>query len=148
MSETGRNPQFRWQSNDIFDIDALSVAVAYCDLGVTDKQAANALRRGRVPERLGWQVFTTWTNWQTSCGTESVTPWQDNARLGERAAMYLGRSGLAASVSRFRQRATPQAHPAASPTMEDVGACSTRLLAPSTGRRSPGVDVVRVEPVM
>ncbi len=58
MGATGRNPQFRWQSNDIFDIDALSVAVAYCDLVVTDKQAANALRRGRVPERLGSQVFT------------------------------------------------------------------------------------------
>ena len=58
MTEYHRNPQFRWRSNDIFDIDALSVAVAYCDLIVTDKQAADALRRGRVPERLGSQVFT------------------------------------------------------------------------------------------
>jgi hypothetical protein len=58
MTEYHRNPQFRWMSNDIFDIDALSVAVAYCDMVVTDKKAADALRRERVPERLGSQVFT------------------------------------------------------------------------------------------
>jgi hypothetical protein len=57
-TEYHRNPQFGWRSNDIFDIDALSVAVAYCDLIVTDKQAADALRRRSVPERLGSQVFT------------------------------------------------------------------------------------------
>ena len=58
ITEYHRNPEFRWRSNDIFDIDALSVAVAYCDVVVTDKQAADALRRGRVPERLGSQVLT------------------------------------------------------------------------------------------
>ena len=59
MTGYHRNPQFRWTSNDIFDIDALSVAVAYCDFVVTDKQAADALRRRRVPERSDSQVFTS-----------------------------------------------------------------------------------------
>jgi hypothetical protein len=57
LTEYHRDPQFNWTANDIFDIDALSVAVAYCDLIVTDKKAVDALRRGRVPERLGSQVF-------------------------------------------------------------------------------------------
>jgi hypothetical protein len=58
MTEYHRNPQFRWRSNDIFDIDALSVAAAYCDLVVTDKQAADALFRGGVPQRTGSRILT------------------------------------------------------------------------------------------
>lgn len=58
MTEYHRNPQFRWRSNDIFDIDALSVAAAYCDLVVTDKQAADALCRGGVPQRTGSRILT------------------------------------------------------------------------------------------
>jgi hypothetical protein len=58
MTEYHRNPHFRWRSNDIFDIDALSVAAAYCDFVLTDKQAADALRRGGVQERTGSQVLT------------------------------------------------------------------------------------------
>jgi hypothetical protein len=50
-------------------------------------------------------------------------------------------------VSCFRQRATPQAHPAASPTMEDVGAFSTRLLIAVYVDGFAGADVVPVEPV-
>lgn len=38
-----RNPLHRWTTNDIYDIDALSVAYAYCDVVYTDKAAANAL---------------------------------------------------------------------------------------------------------
>jgi hypothetical protein len=38
-----RNPNHRWSGNDINDIDALSVAVAYCDAVFTDKAARNAL---------------------------------------------------------------------------------------------------------
>jgi hypothetical protein len=58
MTEYHRNPHFRWRSNDIFDIDALSVAAAYCDFVVTDKQAADALRRSRVPNRTGSRILT------------------------------------------------------------------------------------------
>lgn len=40
-----RNPQHNWTTNDIYDIDALSIAYAYCDVVYTDKAAANALLR-------------------------------------------------------------------------------------------------------
>jgi hypothetical protein len=114
---TGRNPQFRWQSNDIFDIDALSVAVAYCDLVVTDKQATNLDELADVLR------------------AESVTPWQDNARLGERAAMYLGRSSLAVSVSRFRQKATARRRPSASTSTTTTG--RGRIARSSCDRQTP-----------
>lgn len=38
-----RNPNHRWTTNDIADIDALSVAYAYCDVVFTDKAARAAL---------------------------------------------------------------------------------------------------------
>jgi hypothetical protein len=38
-----RNPDHRWTTNDICDIDALSVAYAYCDVVFTDKAARAAL---------------------------------------------------------------------------------------------------------
>jgi hypothetical protein len=84
-----RNPQFKWTSNDIFDIDALSVAVAYCDVVVTDKQAADALRRGRFPERLGSQVFTKLDELaDVRRNSEAMDP-QHKPRLLERLARAL-----------------------------------------------------------
>jgi hypothetical protein len=38
-----RNPQHNWTANDINDIDALAVAVAYCDAVFTDKAAQHTL---------------------------------------------------------------------------------------------------------
>lgn len=38
-----RNPNHRWDTNDITDIDAASVAYAYCDVLFTDKAARAAL---------------------------------------------------------------------------------------------------------
>jgi hypothetical protein len=38
-----KNPQHVWRTNDIHDIDALAVAVPYCDAVFTDKAALNAL---------------------------------------------------------------------------------------------------------
>jgi hypothetical protein len=38
-----RNPSHRWTTNDIVDIDALSVAFAYCDAVLTDRAMRNAL---------------------------------------------------------------------------------------------------------
>jgi hypothetical protein len=37
-----RNPNHKWSTNDIHDIDALSVAYAYCDAVFTDKAARSA----------------------------------------------------------------------------------------------------------
>jgi hypothetical protein len=53
------NPQTQWAPNDIFDIDALSVAVPYCDVVVTERHAAHLLRAARVTDRLGTPVLAT-----------------------------------------------------------------------------------------
>ena len=54
-----RNPQTRWTRNRIFDNDALSVAVPYCDFVVTDREATHALHAEGVPARLGTCVVAT-----------------------------------------------------------------------------------------
>jgi hypothetical protein len=43
LTEYHGDATFKWRRNHIFDIDALSVAVPYCDLVATDKQAVAAL---------------------------------------------------------------------------------------------------------
>jgi hypothetical protein len=53
-----RNPTTRWTANDMFDIDAMSLAVAYCDVVVTDKQVAHDLNSAGVPGRVGTPVLT------------------------------------------------------------------------------------------
>lgn len=53
------NPQSAWTSNDYFDIDALSLAVPYCDVVATDRQRAHDLRRSACPKRLDTTVVST-----------------------------------------------------------------------------------------
>jgi hypothetical protein len=52
-----RNPQTRWTANDIFDIDAMSVAVPYCDIVVTEHHASHALKTASVERRANTQLF-------------------------------------------------------------------------------------------
>jgi hypothetical protein len=52
-----RNPQSRWESNDMFDIDAMCVAVPYCDVVVTDKATCHAVHAAGLPGRLGTIVI-------------------------------------------------------------------------------------------
>lgn len=54
-----RNGQTSWTPNDMFDIDALSVAVAYCDVVATERHRHHALHASRVPRRLGTAVLAT-----------------------------------------------------------------------------------------
>lgn len=53
-----RNADSVWKPNDIFDMDALAVAAAYCDVVVTERHAAHVLRRAGVPERMGTVILT------------------------------------------------------------------------------------------
>lgn len=46
-----RNNSKRWEVNDIHDIDALSIALPYCDVVVTDRQAQRALQMGQTLTR-------------------------------------------------------------------------------------------------
>lgn len=54
-----RNPQTRWTPNTIFDIDALSVAVPYCQVVATDHAARDALERSGLAERLETVVVSS-----------------------------------------------------------------------------------------
>jgi hypothetical protein len=54
-----RNPQTRWTANDIYDADALSVAVPYCNFVATERHAAHLLHAAGLPERVGTSVVTT-----------------------------------------------------------------------------------------
>ncbi len=56
MTEAHRNAQTPWGQNDMFDIDAMAVGVAYCDIVVTEKHRAHALRVSGVAQRLGTEV--------------------------------------------------------------------------------------------
>ena len=46
-----------WKVNDQRDIDHLGVAVPYCDVTVTDKAAANAIRRAGLDQQFGHTVL-------------------------------------------------------------------------------------------
>jgi hypothetical protein len=52
-----RNAYNPWKPNDIFDFDALSVAIPYCDIVLTDQHACALAHQARLPERLGATVI-------------------------------------------------------------------------------------------
>jgi len=53
-----RDSSHRWKPNDIQDIDALSSTVPYCDIVVTDKEAASHLVQTGVSDRLQTTVLS------------------------------------------------------------------------------------------
>jgi hypothetical protein len=48
-----RNNQRGWKSNDVYDTDAMSIAVPYCSVVVADKAVADALGRAKAEQRHG-----------------------------------------------------------------------------------------------
>lgn len=52
-----RNPQHNWTANDITDIDAMALAVPYCDVVVTEKHAWNALRAAHLDRRMNTVIL-------------------------------------------------------------------------------------------
>jgi len=59
LTAAHRNPQSHWRPNDIFDFDALSVAIPYCDVVVTDRHACSLANAARLPSRLNTKVIAT-----------------------------------------------------------------------------------------
>ena len=47
-----RNPSSTWDTNTIFDIDAVGLAVPYCDAVVTERYACSVLQRAELGERM------------------------------------------------------------------------------------------------
>jgi len=58
MTAKHRSADSHWEPNDIFDVDALSVAAAYCDVVVTERHAAHVLTQAGVTDRLGTTILT------------------------------------------------------------------------------------------
>ena len=52
-----QNPEHRWTSNDIHDIDALGSTVPYCDVVLTDKAVTAHVNRVGLAERLNTVVL-------------------------------------------------------------------------------------------
>jgi hypothetical protein len=59
LTAAHRNSESKWTSNDVFDIDALSVAVPYCDVVVTERHARHVLQAAGLPDRVGTKVLAT-----------------------------------------------------------------------------------------
>ena len=59
LSAAHQNPESHWRPNDIFDFDALSVAIPYCDVVVTDRHACSLANAARLPSRLDTKVIAT-----------------------------------------------------------------------------------------
>ncbi|MFK0128858.1 hypothetical protein ACIQRZ_00740 [Streptomyces rubiginosohelvolus] len=51
-----RNREKSWEPNDIFDIDALSIAVPYCDIVVTERYASHVLNAAHLPRWMQTEV--------------------------------------------------------------------------------------------
>ena len=54
-----RNPNHLWTRNDIFDIDALSTVLPYCDVVVTDKEITSHVNRTKLAGRLDTKVLSS-----------------------------------------------------------------------------------------
>lgn len=50
------NPQKAWHGNDLNDVTALSIAVPYCDVVVTERSWSSMLNAAKVPDRFGTLV--------------------------------------------------------------------------------------------
>jgi hypothetical protein len=78
-----KNRQHKWKTNDMYDIDALSVAVPYCHAVFTDNAMRNALTRSPELNLFGTKLVTTPTDlgdWLDQLPTpESSTPGARNA---------------------------------------------------------------------
>lgn len=66
-----RNRNKRWSANDIYDIDAMALAVPYCDIVVTEKACHHALVSAGMDLRMNTVVLrdltslvSTLTNWK------------------------------------------------------------------------------------
>lgn len=63
-----RNREKSWEPNDIFDIDALSITVPYCDIVVTERYASHVLNAAHLPRWMKTEVvprlkdLTEWLN--------------------------------------------------------------------------------------
>jgi hypothetical protein len=99
-----RNPQTRWTGNDMFDIDALGVAVPYCDVVVTERHARHALEIAGAPARSGTAVMATLRILarEAACGATLLPAPRSANRLPDPPSDRAGRAGLVARAFHVR----------------------------------------------
>ncbi|MHB1844818.1 MAG: hypothetical protein ACYCWW_08310 [Deltaproteobacteria bacterium] len=54
-----RNPSMTWDTNTIFDIDAMALSVPYCDAVVTERHAYSILQQAGFGQRMGTALMRT-----------------------------------------------------------------------------------------
>jgi hypothetical protein len=54
-----RSRDSKWDSNTTFDIDAMALAVPYCDAVVTERHACDTLNIAKVGDRMGTTIMAT-----------------------------------------------------------------------------------------
>jgi hypothetical protein len=54
-----RDAERKWTSNDMFDFDALAVAVPYCDVVGADNDKIHALKATKVAARMHTALFSS-----------------------------------------------------------------------------------------
>ncbi|MGW1354886.1 hypothetical protein ACWCQE_37340 [Streptomyces sp. NPDC002409] len=62
----------RWSSNDIYDIDAISLATPYCDIVVPDKEYANVLQQAHLDKAMRTAVLRNLNQLITELNTPRV----------------------------------------------------------------------------
>jgi hypothetical protein len=57
-----RNGERKWTVNDIEDVDAMALAVPYCDVVVTEKACCHILNTAHLPDRMGTALLDKLTD--------------------------------------------------------------------------------------
>lgn len=59
INQINKNGSREWKSNDINDMDALGLAVPYCDIVATERFACDVLNRSRIADRFQTVIIPT-----------------------------------------------------------------------------------------
>jgi hypothetical protein len=76
-----RNPAKTWAANDVHDIDALALAVPYCDIVVTEKACHHVLKNAGIDKRMHTLLLRDLRDLTLSLNSEPIRPLGDSASL-------------------------------------------------------------------
>src|SRR5687768_10237132 len=78
-----RNRDIPWSANDVYDIDAMALAVPYCDVVVTEKACHHALVSTGVDVRMNTVLLRDLPSL-----VSTLTDWKASSTKGGRLARY------------------------------------------------------------
>jgi hypothetical protein len=82
-----RNRDKQWNANDIYDIDAMALAVPYCDIVVTEKACHHVLQASRLGQRMHTALLRSLDDLPSA-----IDQWQPKRRPKINADAIEGRS--------------------------------------------------------